>query len=668
MSGTLEHPDAAKDAPKPTSLSDSLSDFFAPAEKMLSPIAQKAEQGISDLAAEAHLPGLEIVGADKATVAPDAKKPDVAGDTAAGTSAAAVSAPGAAAHPGLLTEIGNVAKQFGTGALNEIENHPLQLAETAAIGFASGVVIGGAVAVAVGAGILAAPEVAIGGLAIAGITLAVGAGEAYVHRDAIIHNTEVVANPDAYSASDVAQARQSVQNFGGAALETGVGVASGIAGGIAGNALAAGISDALAPAAAKVASPLGETTPPSDGSTVANASGATAATSDGATAVTSDTAAATATDGSTVAAGAGDVKTVSASLADGRSATVTLQGAADGGTQVSEVKMADGTVLSRQGATNHWVTDGGGPGKTVWDGDVRLNDNDQLSFVYKYEKAPSVVSVEARLPDGSKVALAGPDGSLSLPSSTVDTISQRLPEAGSQSVKPLYLIISPDRLQLDSVSTGSAVNTKYVVNLNDDEAASVRQLAATDAGVKIVPADTPVGQVAAAAHATGPMGENVPGAYEYSQPMPDHTASVALFSKADDGSWNVLTGLREREPFAGKVALPGGFLDMPGGSIEAPADAATRELAEETGVKTANPALVRIGDSLGRDARNRIIDFQYSAVASPEDMAKINPSDDLYGVKPLSVKELLADPNSLAFDHYQMLSAAYQHLLATQPK
>jgi ADP-ribose pyrophosphatase YjhB (NUDIX family) len=657
MSGTLEQQIGTQKPPEQHSLGDSFNQWLNTNAPSLVPLVHKAEAEAADLAAAVHLPGLDLVG-DSAQAAAKPETQGAAKVDQANTSAhvnAAVAGKGAS--PSLLTEIENVGIALGKGALNEIENHPLQLAETAAAGFVVGTAVAAGVTLAVGAGILAAPEVAIGGLALTGLTLAVGGYQAFEHRDAIIHNTEVVANPDAYSAADVARSRQNVQNFGGAALETGVGVVSGVAGGFAGNALAASITEALSPAAASASAVL-----PDAGTAVSGDAPVAGAPAVGAS---GDAAAG---DAAPAATGVPEVKTVTASLADGRSASVTMKSGADGANQVAQVQMSDGTVLTRQGLTNHWVADGGGPGTTVWDGDIKVDDQNALKFVYKYEKAPSVVSVEARLPDGSKVALANADGSLSLPSSQVDAVSQRLQEAGAQSVSPLKLNLSPERLQLDGVTTGANVNTKYVVNLSDDEAAGVRQLAASNAAVKIVPGDTAVGPTAAAEPVEGTIGENAPGAYEYPAPMPDHTASMAVFTKGDDGNWKVLTGLREREPFAGRSALPGGFLDMSGGSVEAPADAAAREVVEETGIKTTNPALVRIGDALGRDTRNRIIDFQYAAVASPEDMAAMNPTDDLHDLKLLDVKQLLDDPNSLAFDHHEMLSAAYQHLLATQPK
>ena len=53
---------------------------------------------------------------------------------------------------------------------------------------------------------------------------------------------------------------------------------------------------------------------------------------------------------------------VSASLADGRTASVSMQGRPDGGSQVVSVQMPDGTVLSREGGTNRWSAGGGAVG------------------------------------------------------------------------------------------------------------------------------------------------------------------------------------------------------------------------------------------------------------------------------------------------------------------
>jgi hypothetical protein len=119
--------------------------------------------------------------------------------------------------PDLLTEIGNVGKELLKGAGDEIVHHPLKLAAEAACSAAMGVALG-----------FASPAVLIG-VAAVGIGAAIWAGSTHMH--AMIRDTEVVANPDAYSAHEVALARHCVQNFGGSLVDTTVQIAAGAAGG-----------------------------------------------------------------------------------------------------------------------------------------------------------------------------------------------------------------------------------------------------------------------------------------------------------------------------------------------------------------------------------------------------------------------------------------------------
>jgi len=121
-------------------------------------------------------------------------------------------------HPGLFTEIGNVGKELFKGVADEVVHHPLKLAFQAATGAALGLTLG-----------FASPGLLIGAAAI-GVAAAVYMG--ITHMRAMIHDTKVVANPDAYSASEVAQARQCVQKFGASALDTTVQVVAGAGGGL----------------------------------------------------------------------------------------------------------------------------------------------------------------------------------------------------------------------------------------------------------------------------------------------------------------------------------------------------------------------------------------------------------------------------------------------------
>ena len=71
---------------------------------------------------------------------------------------------------------------------------------------------------------------------------------------------------------------------------------------------------------------------------------------------------------------------------------------------------------------------------------------------------------------------------------------------------------------------------------------------------------------------------------------------------------SVLLIRRASEPFAGSWALPGGFVD----EGERVADAALRELAEETGIEAAPPlALLGVYDTPGRDPRGWTVSVVY---------------------------------------------------------
>ena len=361
-----------------------------------------------------------------------------------------------------------------------------------------------------------------------------------------------------------------------------------------------------------------------------------------------------------------------ANSAGGRAENVSWQAGPDGKAQLAALQLSDGTQLQRVGSNNTWIANPGTENAQTWQGDVNIKPDGTPSFTYAYEKTASHVSLALQLSDGSKVAAVNSDGGVTLPDAALQATTQRLPDAALQSIKALGLNVSPDRLQLQGVTTSNVIQTQYSLNANPDETAQILKAVSNNPSFKIVPPDQPlVAPSALTASPTtisgsGEIGENQVGSYQYSEPMADHTSTVSFLFQGDDGRWKTLTGLRERAPAQGQEALPGGFLDMKSGVVEAPAQTAIREMGEETGLKITNPTLLRIGDALGRDTRNRVIDFQYAAFGDETDLNSMAPLDDLKDLKVRDVQQLLADPKSLAFDHYQVLQDAYKLALERQ--
>lgn len=141
----------------------------------------------------------------------------------------------------------------------------------------------------------------------------------------------------------------------------------------------------------------------------------------------------------------------------------------------------------------------------------------------------------------------------------------------------------------------------------------------------------------------------MPPPYCYDYPRPAVTVDLAAFAR-DGSSLRVLLVRRKHEPFAGRWALPGGFLD-----IDEPIEAAaSRELREETGVDVSVPvAFIGVFGDPGRDPRGRTISVAYAA-AVPGGPPAAAGSDD-------AAEAGWLDPwasAGLAFDHDAILKTA----------
>jgi 8-oxo-dGTP diphosphatase len=137
--------------------------------------------------------------------------------------------------------------------------------------------------------------------------------------------------------------------------------------------------------------------------------------------------------------------------------------------------------------------------------------------------------------------------------------------------------------------------------------------------------------------------------YEYPRPAVTVDAVVLGYRR---GAVSVLLIERRSPPFAGRLALPGGFLEID----EPAAQAARRELAEETGIATAQPLRpVGFYDQPGRDPRGRTISLAFLTTVRPPVPEPVG-SDDAAASDWHALPAL--DLASLAFDHAQIVSDA----------
>ena len=131
------------------------------------------------------------------------------------------------------------------------------------------------------------------------------------------------------------------------------------------------------------------------------------------------------------------------------------------------------------------------------------------------------------------------------------------------------------------------------------------------------------------------------------------TADAIVFTTESSGLHVVMVE-RGNDPFKGSWALPGGFVEPD----EDLADAAARELAEETGIQVPATALTQLGayGAPNRDPRMRVVSVVFWTVQSG--LSELEGGSDAADARLIPVDELLSNPDGLAFDHHQILSDA----------
>jgi 8-oxo-dGTP diphosphatase len=143
------------------------------------------------------------------------------------------------------------------------------------------------------------------------------------------------------------------------------------------------------------------------------------------------------------------------------------------------------------------------------------------------------------------------------------------------------------------------------------------------------------------------------GKYIYDWPRPMVTVDAAVFAFFKNEAKLLLIN-RANEPFKGKWALPGGFVNID----EELEDAVVRELQEETGLTGVHLEQMHTFGRCGRDPRGRQITIVFMGIAT-KGQDKIKAGDDAAKARWFDLKKL---PKDMAFDHNEVVAFGIRKL------
>jgi len=144
----------------------------------------------------------------------------------------------------------------------------------------------------------------------------------------------------------------------------------------------------------------------------------------------------------------------------------------------------------------------------------------------------------------------------------------------------------------------------------------------------------------------------IKGAYTYDYPRPALVVDCVVFG------WNgydldLLLIERAHEPWKGKWATPGGFVEID----ETCETAAGRELEEETGLSNIPLIQFHTFSKVDRDPRGRVVSVSYLALVNQLEV-ELAPGSDASNANWFPISHL---PH-LAADHDQIISKAWETL------
>jgi 8-oxo-dGTP diphosphatase len=140
--------------------------------------------------------------------------------------------------------------------------------------------------------------------------------------------------------------------------------------------------------------------------------------------------------------------------------------------------------------------------------------------------------------------------------------------------------------------------------------------------------------------------------YTYKYQRPNLAVDCVVFG-LDEEDLKIILIERDKEPYRGKWALPGGFVHID----ESLEDAAKRELKEETGIQDVFLEQLYTFGEVDRDPRERVVAVAYYALVNLRDHT-IQATTDSRNAAWFSVE----DVPKLPFDHNRIVDVAHMRL------
>ena len=133
------------------------------------------------------------------------------------------------------------------------------------------------------------------------------------------------------------------------------------------------------------------------------------------------------------------------------------------------------------------------------------------------------------------------------------------------------------------------------------------------------------------------------------------TDAIVLRKHKDDEYHDILLVTRGKNPFAGKLAFQGGFVNYG----ENPEHGCIRELKEETELEAKNIELLTVRGDPNRDPRRHVVTIVYIINVEPD--AKPKGGDDAKDAQFYDLKHILeTQKDKMSFDHYSIIEELVQ--------